>query len=294
MEESQVSPTETSPLIDITLNEGNERLLEVYQQIDFVDDPALMLANLLTGMHKFSWSLNESNAINGRQSKNRVTIQSTNRQLMKYFNEENVDDFIDEQTNKLFNYVISTYLLDKYTLSGGNQEIERKRNRAKTLYIMLFTTQSYYAINSVKAPEYLVDSINKVFDYLMDEQDSIYTEFIEYLESHESPEVLEVASSIGQELWGSDTKKATQTFSQYFRDVLTKFYDYDNTYKTWLLFRSRYLGVTSNITASSLCEFFDITYNTVRHQKDAILNEITEIFSENESALAIQRLIFGS
>jgi len=280
-------------------NPGGERLLLVYDQIADESDLGTALAILLTGVHHFGYGLTESNIVNGRQGKTRITFSSEYKALMERSEEGNYDVFEDKELNKLFIFILTQYLKDKMILPDKPKLAKKIEGTVKTLFIMLIATGQYGIISKLEIPQFIKPILNNVFDYLEDQQSEILNSWIQYLEDHESDTIAKIVQDNGLEFWGSEFMNPKSIFDTKFHYVIQDFKDYDETYSVYLKFRDQQLKLTRNIARDGLIEFFNNNpeneYNKNKYDwfRKVIIDEFYQLFTENENALAIQKLIYG-
>lgn len=273
--------------------EGNERLLETWDQLNVEGDIAVQTAILLSGVHYFGYALTESNRVNGRQGKSRVTFTNEQRKLMEHALDENVDTFIDKKLNDLFFYIVSTYLIDKQTLPESKpKKALGIEGRVKSLMIMLFATNQYDIIPKLQVPYYVQPQVDKVFKKIYQEQDEVLDLWIQYLEQHESQELADHVRDLGDSFWGSEYMTSGAIWTTKFKGMIHLFKNLAETYDAYLKFRTSYIKVTRSIPRNELFGIFDLTDDKYDKFRKTVLNDFQQLFTEDENALAIQKLIY--
>lgn len=291
----QESENELEFRYDHSLREpGNERLLEVWDQLNSTSDVPVLTAILLSGVHYYSHAITQSNVLNGLQGRNRATFHNEQKSLMNLSLEDNTDLVIDKQLNDLFIYICSTYISERMVLPVNKPKIANgMKLDVYSFIIMLFATGQYGVLSQIEIPDYAKKPIGEVFEFITDSQDKILDTWIEYLEGHESQELADLVRSMGRSFWGSEYSTAQNTFLTKFQNRLHKFKDYQGTYDAYLKFRESYIKVSRNIARNGLIGYFGMSNDQYNWHHNNVINELNNTFVEDESSLAIQKLIYG-
>jgi hypothetical protein len=271
----------------------NDRLMEVYVQINNDPDVAAKLAALLTTTNYFNWANKISNEINGRQGKNRLTITDSTSQLMKYSLDTDVDEILDQRLIDIEIDVLNTYLADKYELPT-NQPARSQAiiNRVKALMIMLTATNQYGLIPKLNLPPYILSMVSDLFNHIQSIKNDILQNWIDWLNENGNEEMAEIVKSAGNEFWGSEGIKANVIYDRYFGHMIERINKPKETYDKYLEFRLEYRKNTKNILPSRIYEIFHMTKNSYRKHRENVIREISELFPEEDNKNVIQRLIY--
>jgi hypothetical protein len=289
-----------------------DRLNEIYVQIAESDDIAYKTASFLTHSNYYSYALRQSNIINGRQGRTRLTVTADTSRLMGYSLETDVNDILDKQLTELLVGILNVYLSDKQELPSENKGRERSKimGRVKALMIMLTSTNQYGIIPLLNIPPWILSRVGDLFDVIQRMQESALDNFIKWLLEHENPEMAEIVKATGNSFWGSEGIKANVIYDRYFGELdkngkirrpVEKVTD-PNTgevteiihdpYQAYLQFRAEYRKSTKNILPIKLYDIFDITPDAYNNMRENVYNEIRELFPEDENTQVIKRLIF--
>lgn len=273
-----------------------DRLNEIYVQIAESDDIAYKTASFLTHSNYYSYALRQSNIINGRQGRTRLTVTADTSRLMGYSLETDVNDILDKQLTELLVGILNVYLSDKQELPSENKGRERSKvmGRVKALMIMLTSTNQYGIIPLLNIPPWILSRVGDLFDVIQRMQESALDNFIKWLLEHENPEMAEIVKATGNSFWGSEGIKANVIYERYFGELEKngKINHPEEAYQAYLQFRSEYRKSTKNILPSKLYDIFDITPDAYNNMRENVYNEIRELFPEDENAQVIKRLIF--
>lgn len=270
----------------------NQRFLSCYRLIEGETDVAEMMTDLLFAANEYSHAQVLSNELNGRQGKNRKVYDGDKRALMNYSFEEDVDMFIDKQLDDLLVNSLNMYLADKQELPTSPKFAAGIENRVKALLIMLFGTGQLGIIPRLNVPTYVLPYVKKATDKIFDTKEDALEGWIMYLEDSGNEKLAEIVRSIGNEFWGSDTVNAQDVFQRHFQNYLKDIKDYEKTYQMYLYYRNEYMKLTRRVTMNRLYETFDMTSNQFDKGKKAFINEFPQMFSEDETANLILKVIY--
>lgn len=269
-----------------------DRLLEVYDQIANSDDIAYKLAALMTTSNYYSYALRISNEINGRQGKNRATIDYRSSQLMRYSFDTDVDQILDQKMVDLLVDVLNTYLADKQELPTNRpRERAGKLSRVKALMIMLTATDQYGIIPLLTLPTYILPMVTELFENIQTIKNDVLDSFIKWLEMNGNQEMADIVRQEGNAFWGSEGVKANVIYDKYFGKIREKINKPIETYDMYLKFRQEYRRSTKKILPNKIYDIFDITPSAYDRARVNIYNELNELFPEDEMIKVTQRLI---
>lgn len=271
---------------------NSDRLFEVYDQIARTEDIAIKTAAFMTTTNYFNYALIISNEINGRQGKNRLTVDYTTANLMRYSYDTDVNDILDKELIEIEIDIINTYLADKQELPNSAKSSAGILSRVKSIYIMLTTTDQYSLIISTNIPKYMLGMVSKLFTKLQEIQNEILNLWIEWLTNNGNKEMADIVKTVGNEFWGSAGIKSNVIYDRYFGHMQDRISNPAKTYEMYLNYRIEYRKSTKNILPSRLYEIFDITPDQYRRGKENVISEIKILFPENENKDVIRRLIF--
>jgi len=284
-----------------------DRFNEIYVQIAQSDDIAYKLAIFLTHTEYFSYAMKESNSVNGRQGRNRLTITEDTSQLMRYSLESDINEILDNQLTELLVGILNSYLSDKQELPSESRGRDRAKiiGRVKALMIMLTSTNQYGIIPLLNIPPWILGKVGDLFDVIQRLQESALDNFIKWLEEHQNHEMAEIVRAAGNQFWGSEGIKANIIYDRYFGELdkngkinkpIERLEDgteiVHDPYQAYLQFRAEYRKSTKNILPSKLYGIFDITPDAYNNMRENVYNEVRALFPEDENATVIKRLIF--
>lgn len=271
----------------------SDRLLEVYDQIAEAEDMAQKTAALLTTSHYYGHALKLANAVNGRQGKNRITVNYDSFKLMKYSLDTDVDEILDQRVADLFVTILNTYLADKQELpSSSPRKAAGMLSRVKTLMIMLVVTNQYGLIPLLNIPRYIFYKVTELFDNIQEIKEDVLDSWIQWLIDNDNKKMADIAAAAGNEFWGSEGIKANVMYDRHYGRMREDIKKPIETYDKYLHFRSEYRKSTKNIQPSKIYDIFDITPDSYNRARRNVYKEITDLFPEDSNIKAIQRLIF--
>lgn len=280
--------------VDLRSDQGTDRLLEVYNQILESEDITYKTAALLTISNHYGYALTISNGLNGRQGKNRATIQNGSFELMGYSMDSDVDEILDKRVTDLFVDILNTYLVDKQVLPVDKPKAAAGMlSRVKALFIMLISTNQYSVIPVLNIPPYMLGMVTSIFDVLAEIKDTVLDDWIKYLEESGNQEMADIVKSVGNEFWGSEGIKANVIYDRYFSHMADRIKEPIKTYEAYKKFRASYRKTTKNIVPSKIYDIFEISPDAYNRARLNVYNEITTLFPNDEDIKVSQRLIFG-
>lgn len=272
-----------------------KKLLEIYDQINEADDITYKMAAFLTIDNYYTYGLKIANEVNDRQGKNRATISYNTTRLMGYSLEDDVDVLLDAKLNQLFIDILNTYLSDKQELPVNKPRIAQGIvSRVKALLIMLVSTNQYGVIPLLNIPRYVLNSTAKLFENIQEVKNDILNNWIKWLEEHDNYEMAEIVRRKGNEFWGSEGLKANVPYDNAFGGMQDRIRHPEETYNAYKGFRAQYRKTVKDMLPSMIYDIFEITPDAYRRAREAVYNEISELFSGDEYASAVRKLIFES
>jgi hypothetical protein len=194
-----------------------QRLVEVYYQIAESEDIGYKTASLLTISNYYSYALRISNQINGRQGRNRMTVNYDTYKLMSYSLDTDVDEILDKQLTEAFVGILNTYLADKQELPTNKPRLMTGMlGRVKALMIMLVSTNQYGIIPLLNIPPYILRSVGDLFDNIQSIKEDVLDSWIQWLIQNGNPEMAEIVKSVGNDFWGSEGIKPNVIYDRHF------------------------------------------------------------------------------
>lgn len=271
-----------------------DKVVEIYKQITDTDDPANRTAAFLTFLHQYNYSLNISNEINDRQGKNRYASTESYK-LMRYsYSAQDINEVLDEKLLNLLVSIINSYLEDKKELPSNEKLARSKMVRAKSLMIMLITTNQINVIALLDdLPKYLHGPVSKIFDLMSTIREDSLDGFVKYLRESGNEKMADIAESVGgRDFWGTDGTKANVVYERHFGKIREEIVNPIETYKKYLKFRGEYRKSSRGIVPSKILEIFDISKDSYQKGRKNVYNEILTQFPDDIEAT--KKLIFES
>ena len=269
-----------------------DRVIEIYTQIRDSDDVTYRTAALITFSNQYNYAITIANEVGDKQGKNRsVSSSSDPTGLKKYSVMTDVDDILEERMINLLVAMVSSYLSNFEDLPADERIAIGKRNRAKSVIIMLILTNQMNVIPLIKRPMYLDRPISKVYDLMMNLREESLNNFIEYLRKSGNSEMADIANSIGsKDFWGSEGTKANVMYDRHFGKIRDKIIDPIKTYNAYIKYRGEYRKSSRSIVPSKVFEIFEISRDSFQKSKKTVYTEIIEMFPNDVKT--IRRLIF--
>lgn len=286
---SEVNSEETGPIATSV-----DRMSEVYDQIANGEDITYRTAALLSISNYYTYALRISNEINGRQGKNRATVSYQTSQLMRYTMDTDIDDVLDKRLMELLVDVLNTYLADKQHLPTNEpKRMAQILSRVKALMIMLITTNQYSVIPKLIIPNYMLETVSKIFEVIREKKDEALDSWILWLEQNGNAEMAQIVRQVGNEFWGTEGQKANVPYDNYFGHMRDRINKPEETYEAYKTFRRQYRKSTKDIIPSVIYSIFDITPDAYNRARLNVYNELNEMFADSTDALNVAtRLIF--
>jgi len=282
--------TENNQLIEVTPEES--RLFTVYSQITRDSDVAIMLAEFIGSVDKFNYGLIEANRINDRQGKNRASYTLEQRSLMRYLDDSEFDFNANEKAEELAIYIINILLSDKQELPNKPKFAKGILSYVKSLYCIILSQELYNLLPRLNTPSYVKPYVDNITTKLHNEQETVFYEWLNYVETHESEELADYTRELGYQYW-SNKMSPGSLFGSRYKDYIVKIRDYDALRNAFASFRSRCLKVTRNIKEITMIEMFELTKAQFDAAKKRIMNDIQELNSIDNQAITLKLLIYG-
>lgn len=268
-----------------------DRLVEIYSQIDQSEDIAYKTAAFMTVSNYYSYALRLSNEVNGRQGRNRLTVDYSTAKLMQYSLDTDVNMILDKQLTELLVSILNAYLSDKQDLPGNKPRVSTGiLNRVKSLMIMLVSTNQYGIIPMLNIPPYMLKQVGNLFDNIQQIKEDVLDSWITYLSDNNNQKMAERVRSVGNEFWGSEGIKANVIYDRYFGDMEAEINNPIETYKVYLKFRAEYRKSTKNILPSRVYDIFNITPDAYDKSRKNVYLEIQQLFPDENDIT--KRLVY--
>lgn len=278
---------------EVKIGEGNRKLLEIYDSIISTDDITYKTAAFLTVDNYYTYGLRISNEINGRQGKNRATIDYRTSQLMRYSLEDDVDIILDAKMNQLVIDIINTYLSDKQELPVNKPKTAQGMlSRVKALLIMLISNNNYGIIPSINIPRYVLKSTSELFESIQEIKNEILNLWIQWLIEHGNEEMAEITRRKGNDFWGSEGLKANVVWENNYGQIRDKIKNEKEAYNAFKNFRLQYRKTTKNMLPSRIYDIFNITPDAYNRAKLNVITELGQLFPEDQFKNALNSIIF--
>lgn len=269
-----------------------DRVIEIYTQIKDSDDVIYRTAALLTFSNQYNYAITIAKEVGDQQGKNRsVSSSSDPTGLKKYSIMTDVDDILEERLMNLLVAMVSSYLSNFEDLPADERIAVGKKNRAKSVIIMLILTNQMNVVPLIKRPRYLDRPISKVYDLMMNLREDSLNNFIDYLRESGNSEMAEIANSVGsKDFWGSEGTKANVMYDRHFGKIRDKIIDPIKTYNAYIKYRGEYRKSSRSIVPSKVFEIFEISRDSFQKCKKTVYSEILEMFPNDVKT--IRRLIY--
>lgn len=275
------------------VEEGNEKLLTVYDQISQEDDVAVMLAEYIGSITSFGYGLTESNRINDRQGKNRVSFTADQRVLMQYMDDDSYNINTDNQATELAVYILNVILSDKQKLPENKPRLaDSMLSYVKSVYVMLLSQELYGILHKLNTPEYVAHYVDEFIEELKDQQDIIFNEWVEFVESTEGVLLANFTRELGFQWWSMQASSGNLFESRY-RKMITKIKDFKTLRDTFVDFRSRYLKVSRTIDKEFVMNVFELTKGQFDSARKKILNDVQSLSEIDDQAVTLKLLVYG-
>jgi hypothetical protein len=271
------------------------RWFNIYAAVSDETDIDIALSELLCGTHSFSYAQKIAMEVNDKQGKNRSVYTSERRALMESAEAENIDQLVNKDAEELCIDLITIYLNDKMELPMDRPKIAAGiKNRVKSLFITLIKQQHYDLIAldgqgneldyGIKVPEYIKEPVIKMINLLLDEYNEVISEWMQYLESHENQEVYQLAEVKNHYLFDVSSKtNVDNRFQNVFGELKDEDWtNYHETYKTYLDFMSQVRRLSKDYKAKPILEIFGIQNKEYNKAFEAVQEEFSRIFTENQ------------